>query len=238
MLTQTLQVMVANLRSEAGHSTNVAQGLNSEATLKYLLARTQEELWTAFIWPELKVRGMVPLVAGQYTYAYLSTTAFGTIREMWALSSPNGSSFVPVTHGFPSEDMILPGFTNSERSDPVQYWEHEDNTAPDGHFRVWPTPNKAGLSLRLVGQGDLAPFVANTDRCTLDATCILLFAAAELLARSKAEDAANKLQKAQRHLVKLLGAQVSAKNKISTVGSRSPGVAGNYVGRTQILGYP
>ena len=42
---------------------------------------------------------------------------------------------------------------------------------------------------------------------------------------TKAEDAANKVQKAQRHLTKLLGNQVSAKNKISVYGTAAPGSA-------------
>ena len=71
--TQTLQEMVANLRAEAGHSRDIAQGTNTEPTLKYILKRTQEELWTAFIWPELMLRDDRPMVAGTYLYDYGTT---------------------------------------------------------------------------------------------------------------------------------------------------------------------
>ena len=65
MHTEQLSVLVKNLRAEAGHSLSVAQGLNQVETLKYLCARTQEELWTAFVWPELTVRANVQMAAGQ-----------------------------------------------------------------------------------------------------------------------------------------------------------------------------
>ncbi len=216
--TQTLQEMVSNLRAEAGHSLSVAQGVNSEATLKYILKRTQEELWTAFVWPELALRDDRPMNAGAYTYDYGTMLKFDAIREAWAAPA-NGDSWRPVTYGV-TEDMLLPQSQyNSSNSDPVQNWE-----AYGSQYRVWPTP-QTQTWLRFKGNKELGPLIANSDSSTLDATVIILFAASELLARSKAEDAANKLQKAQRHLTKLLGNQVSAKNKISTFGSLAP--AGN-----------
>lgn len=216
--TQTLQEMVANLRSEAGHSRDITQGTNAEPTLKYILKRTQEELWTAFIWPELALRDDRPMVAGTYLYDYGTTLKFDQIREAYSTSTGNNSGrWNSVVYGI-GEAKIVPGVSgaNTNTSDPVQFWE-----AAGDKFRVWPTPNSATY-LRFKGNRELNPLVSNSDPSTLDATLIILFAASELLARSKAEDAANKLQKAQRHLTKLLGNQVSAKNKISTLGGSSP----------------
>jgi hypothetical protein len=90
------------------------------------------------------------------------------------------------------------------------------------NFRVFPTPDTSSGWIRFKGNRALAPFLVDTDVSTLDATVVVLFAAAELLARAKAEDAANKMQKAQRHLTKLLGNKISAKNKITTLGGGSP----------------
>lgn len=227
--TQTLQEMVSNLRAEAGHSLSIAQGINTEQTLKYLLKRTQEELWTAFIWPELTVRDDRPLLAGQYDYDYGVNLKFDAIREAWA-AQPGSATWTPVTYGIGEELLAAGSGLNSTASDPVQAWE-----ANGSKFRVWPTPVSGGW-LRFKGNRELQPLVANSDSCTLDATVIILFTASELLARSKSEDAANKLQKAQRHLTKLQGNQVSAKNKISTYGAWSPGGYG--VGNTVIIGLP
>jgi hypothetical protein len=220
MLTQTLLLMVSNLRSEAGHSTRVEQGLNTVDTLKYLLRRTQEELWTAFVWPELQVRADVPLTPGTYLYSYDTRMQFDNVREVWAANG-SGSSWSVVDYGISEDKRQVGTQLNSSTGDPVQYWESENPATGSPQFRVWPTPQTAGF-LRMKGNRGLKALTADADVSTLDATCIILFAAAELLARSKAEDAANKLQKAQRHLTKLLGNQVNAKNKISTYGSMAP----------------
>jgi len=214
--TQTLLEMVNNLRAEAGHSLATAQGVNAEATLKYLLKRTQEELWQAFSWPEMAIRDDRILSPGVFIYDYGLSLKFDAIREAWS-SSDSSSQWEPVGYGI-SEDKLSPGTAlNTSRSDPVKVWE-----AANTQFRVWPTPDTAAY-LRFKGNRELQPLIANGDSCTLDATVIILFAASELLARSKAEDAPNKLQKAQRHLNKLLGNQISGKNKMSTYGSMSPG---------------
>jgi hypothetical protein len=226
--TQTLQEMVANLRAEAGHSLSVAQGVNTEATLKYLLKRTQEELWTAFVWPELMIRDDRPLSPGAFLYTYGVNLKFDAIREAWSVAA-NGTNWSPVGYGIGEDKLVPVSNINSARSDPVQLWE-----SAGAQFRVWPTPDSASF-LRFKGNRELDPFVSTTDSCTIDATCIILFAASELLARSKAEDAANKLQKAQRHLTKLLGNQVSGKNKVSTYGTYAP----NGGTRPEIVaGYP
>ena len=220
MLTQTLALMVSNLRSEAGHSTAVSQGLNSVASLKYLLARTQEELWTAFTWPELTFRGDIVMLPGTYLYNFDTRLGFDQIREVWAANGSN-SSWSSVDYGIGEDKRAVGTLANTSTGDPVRYWEADNPVVGTTQFRVWPTPQTSGY-LRMKGNRGLKPLVADADVSTLDATCIILFAAAELLGRAKAEDAANKLQKAQRHLVKLLGNQVSAKNKISTYGSMAP----------------
>jgi len=220
MLTQTLLEMTKNLRSEAGHSTAVAQGLNSVETLKYLLKRTQEELWTAFTWPELTERADIAISPGTYLYSYDTTMQFDCIREVYAANG-SGTSWSRVDYGISEDKRKVGSALNTSTGDPVRYWESENPTSGTAQFRVWPTPQTTGW-LRMKGNRSLKALVADADTSTLDATCIILFAASELLARAKAEDAANKLQKAQRHLQKLLGNQVSAKNKVSTFGSMAP----------------
>src|SRR5262245_44885295 len=138
--TQQLQVMVKNLRAECGHALSVAQGVNQIDTLKYLLARTQEELWVAFVWPDLTLRVETAMVAGQYLYPYPATMDFDQIREVWGLSPPGGnSSWHVVDYGI-GEDKILAGGANASRSDPVVLWGVESGT----QFRVYPTPDSNG----------------------------------------------------------------------------------------------
>lgn len=224
MATELLSVMVRNLRAECGHSLSAIQGTNQIDTLKYLLARTQEELWTAFVWPELNFRRNINLVSGQYLYDFASDMPFDQIRESYT-AQPSSNEWTELDYGI-SEDRIKPDDTNTERSDPIRAWDVENRT----QFRVWPTPNSNGGVLRFKGNSPLDPFVQDADRSTLDDTVIVLFAAADLLARAKAEDAPAKQQKAQRHLTKLLANRISAKQKVSTVGGGAPGInsrAGN-----------
>lgn len=212
MATDQLQNMVRALRAEAGHSLGVATGQNQLETLKYLIKRTQIELWTAFVWPDLKLRYNVPMIPGLYHYDFPPSMGFDQIRESW-WAQASSAEWWQVGYGI-NEGMIRGDGANSASGDPVQYWDTDEG----GQIRVWPTPSSAGF-LRLVGNQALAPMVADSDVSTLDATLIVLFTASELLARSKAEDAAMKLQKAQRHLAKLLGNKISAKMKISTLGA-------------------
>lgn len=222
MRTQQLSVMVKNLRAECGHALTVAQGVNQYETLKYLLGRTQEELWTAFVWPDLIVRADVALTAGQYIYPFPVTPepmTYDMIRETWTAVA-DSTSWQMLSFGI-DEDMIQPGGDNTQRSDPVQSWDVEGPNS----FRVWPTPDVSGSYLRFKGMQQLATFTADSDSCTVDATAIILFTAADLLARAKAEDAATKMQKAQRHIAKVLGNKISAKNKVSTLGGGAPGAS-------------
>jgi|LakMenE18May11ns_1017448.scaffolds.fasta_scaffold9832882_2 hypothetical protein len=212
MATQTLAALVTAVRSESGHALTVSQGLNAVETLKHLIRRTEYELWVSFQWPHLKIRSQVITAPGQYLYEYPLELGFDQIREVWSVDD-NSSNWHPLEYGIP-EPCIKPDGKNSRTGVP-QLWEDGQE---DNKFRVWPTPDRKG-NIRVVGMRGLNNMIADTDFCTLDPILITLFVSAELLTRAKAEDAAGKLQKAQRHLQKLLGMRVSAKHKVSTFGS-------------------
>ena len=95
--------------------------------------------------------------------------------------------------------------------------ETTQQTQPAAQFEVWPTPARQGddasvspYSLRIEGNAPINALVEDTDICVIDATLIVLFAAAEILAQQKSESASLKLQKAnqyRRMLIARLGAQ-------------------------------
>lgn len=216
MATSTLSNLVTAVRAEAGHALSASQGVNVLETLKYLIARTQFELWTAFQWPTLTIRSDMTANVGQYIYEYPAEMGYDQIRAVFY--GPAGLlRWSPMEFQIP-EECIAVGGQNTLLGPRAQFWDVHDET----HFRIWPTPNAAG-TLRLRGMKKLAPLVDDTDYCTLDPTLIVLMVSAELLTRAKASDAEAKTQKAQRHLQKLLGDKISAKNKVSTFGaSRRP----------------
>jgi hypothetical protein len=230
----SLSTLVSMVRAEAGHSLSVAQGLNTLDRLKHVIRRTQYELWTAFDWPQIATRWDVSIGANQADAAFPTDVEFDQIHTVWwtseAVSDPN---WTPVKFKIP-EDAIPPtGIAPSKGSRP-EFWDIvTDPASPHAtKIRVWPTPSKAGF-LRLKGQYKLNGMVEDTDTCTLDATLIALFAAAEIMGEAKNEGAGPKQQKAQRHLQKLLANTNSDKQKVSTFGSvRSPYVMSH---RTRIV---
>ena len=214
--TDTLANIVRAIRAEAGHSLSTTQGANTVDTLKYIAQRTQLNLWTAYQWPTLRIRSDVPTAGGQYLYEFASGFSFEQVREAWT-SQSNSYDWTPVAFGI-EENMIAPGGTNSQSGDNVQYWDVEG----DNQFRIWPTPVSSNYTVRFKGLRQLDVFLADADMSTLDATAITLMSAAELLARAKAEDAPMKLDKAQKYILTLLGNSISAKRRVSTLGSNPP----------------
>lgn len=214
--TDTLTNCVYGLRAEVGHSLNAAQGTNTVDVLKYLLKRTQQDLWTNTNWPTLKISADVPMAAGQYLYAFPTGFSFEQVGEVWT-SISTGYNWQPVGYGI-NDSMIKPGGGNSQIGDNVQFWDVEGDT----QFRIWPTPATANYTVRFNGQRLLGPFIADSDMSTLDSTLIVLFTAAEVLARAKAEDASLKLQKAQKYMNNLLINSITSKRKVSTLASGAP----------------
>jgi hypothetical protein len=214
MQTDTLANCVYALRAEAGHSLSSAQGQNLVDVLKYLLKRSQQELWTAYQWPTLMQSGDTQMVAGQYLYNYPAGFDFEAIRQSYTAPA-SSSQWLPLAYGI-DETYIMPGGANSQSGDGPQLWRPELDK-----FRVWPTPISANNWTRFRGMKPLNAFIADSDVSTLDAMAIVLFAATEVLTRSKAADAPAKLKKAQNHLTVILGNTVSAKRRVSTLGATS-----------------
>ena len=185
MITAQLQVMVRNLRAEGGHTLSVAQGVNQSRDAEIPACRTQEELWTAFVWPELKLR-VHRCWRRQYLYPYHADMPYDCIREAW--TSPAGDTADPTGR--------RSNTASATRTDPAG--RHQQRARRPGRSSGTSTdandlPRLADAEhlgrLRFVGQKTLSRSLADSDVSTLDATAIVLFAAADLLARAKAEDA-------------------------------------------------
>jgi hypothetical protein len=113
----------------------------------------------------------------------------------------------------------------------ASYDEINNVTHAADQFEVWPIPTvtpPAAYSLRIEGNAPLNPLIADTDTCIIDATLIVLMAAAEILAVQKSEGAAMKLQKAntyRRMLVSRLGAQQRSMRSLSMDGGHMGALA-------------
>lgn len=210
MFTATLSQLVTMVRAEAGYALSVAQGLNTVETLKHIIRRTEIELWEAFPWDLLTIRAELPTPVGVYLFDFPADMNYDQVRQVYWTS---GDKFGDPLSPHICEEHIIVGGANSTKGSP-QEWQLQGD-----QLRVWPTPSVPG-TLRLKGQKYLNELVDEADTCTLDATMISLFAAAEVLERAGAKDAQGKMQKAQRHLAKLRGNQ--NKVKVSTFGAGRP----------------
>ena len=92
------------------------------------------------------------------------------------------------------------------------------------------------FSIRIEGNAPLNPLIEDTDTCVIDATLIVLMAAAEILAVQKSEGAAMKLQKVnayRRMLIARLGAQQRNMRSLSADG----GMMGSIHGGARLTPY-
>lgn len=189
----TLSTLVDNLRAEIGASTNVGQGVNNLPALQQVLRRNQERLWNEYNWPHLMIDRDETMVAGERYYTFDPDIDYNRIVGAWVKYS---NVFEPIGYGF---NPTIYSAVNSEtgaKSDPVQLWRHYEGN----QFEVWPVPSgNTSQILRFRAVKKLSPLLANSDTADLDDHLIVLFSAAEILARLKAQDAQAKLQLAQSH---------------------------------------
>ncbi len=193
----TLNDLVKMLRAELGISTNQSMGINQAEPLQYVLARTQRFYYEDHDWPQFIIDRDEDLLAGERYYTFNSDVNFDRIYGAWILWS---GDWYPIKYGISPADYNAFDSEAEEGSDPVQKWYHYE----DNQFEVWPLPQtESTLRFRCIKQ--LPPLIAGTDTCALDADLIVLFAAAELLARDGKKDAQFKLAAAQRKYNQLKG---------------------------------
>jgi hypothetical protein len=201
------------LLAETFQSLSPAQTTSSTPFYNYQLDRVQREQWNLIEWPHLTIYKDVPMVQGQRYYSYPVELPFDSIFRIWW---PQGVNWVPLDYGINPQTYATMGGENVQAWPPrrwrncASYDEVNNVTTPAAQFEVWPVPSGQPFSLRIEGIAPLNPLVEDTDVCVIDATLIVLMAAAEILSVQKSEGAAIKLQKAnayRRMLIARLGAQ-------------------------------
>lgn len=210
----TLGAMVQMFRFETGQSMQLAQGVQTREHVKHALNRVQEQLYNDFDWPILRVYRTENILAGERIYSWPSDITVEDVRQLY---DHYNNYYTPVGYGVEVEDRNA--WETDQRSDPILKWRIVDAR----QYEVWPTP-ASPRTLYIYGYLGYVPMRLDSDRCILDDNMIVLFAAAEWLARNKMADASAKLQAAQRIRQRLQGRQVSDKrrNVISLVGGVSP----------------
>jgi hypothetical protein len=193
-----LQEVVAQLRAETGRNQNVAVGVSELDNLKEQIRRIQEMLYDEYDWPFLTVERSISLQAGQRFYDFPSDLNYDRIN---VVKFKYNNVYVEVERGITFDDYSIYDSTLGERSSPLLKWDVR-NTGVIEQLEAWPIPNDDG-SLHFFGTKKLSALVNDDDRLDLDDRMVVLFAAAEILARQKSPDARNKLDLANARLLKL-----------------------------------
>jgi hypothetical protein len=204
-----LSSLVDALRAEIGASTNVAMGVNTLPNLKQLLNRVQQQLWESFDWPFAFVERDEQMVANQRYYTFDSDIDFGRIVSAHVKYS---SSWRPMLYGIGVDQYNSSDPSEGDKQDPPTNWRHYEGN----QFEVWPMPSSDECVIRFKAIKKCPKLVNDSDVALLDDNLIVLFAAAELLAKAKSEDAQAKLQVAQQLHQKLKGQGI--KNDVFTLG--------------------
>jgi hypothetical protein len=213
------------LMAETFQSLSPNQTTSSLPFYNYQLDRVQREQWNDIEWPHLTIYKDVPMATGQRYYDYPPQLPFDSIFRMWW---PQGVNWVPLDYGINPQTYAAMGGELVQAWPPRRwrncavYDETSGQTQPAAQFEVWPIPPpNQPYSLRIEGNAPLNPLIEDTDICVIDATLIVLFAAAEILAGQKSESASLKLQKAnqyRRMLIARLGAQQRSMKSLSRDG--------------------
>ena len=176
-----LQQLVADFRAEAGLSTRAEVGVDHLDGVKHLLRRAQEMLYDSYDWPHLrKVFPKIQLSAGQVLYDLPAGLDYTRVEDVvvWHDDTPRRLS----------RGIDLLDYGDDERSDPACKYDIRES-GQTAQIEVWPTPLTNTQQLQIQGVRKLAPLIEDTDVCDMDATAVVLFAAADYLAGVKAANA-------------------------------------------------
>lgn len=214
-----LTVLIEDLRSEVGHSLQASLGKATRDVLINTLQRTQKRLWNDYSWPFLSVRRDINTAAGQRYYDVPSDMVFERIERVefkW------GDQWHKIEYGIGAPEYNQYDSDQDVRSYPVYRYDAYENN----QIELWPIPNDntntttGSGKIRIHGIKNLSTFISDSDTADLDDQLIILYAAAEILARQKQPDAQNKLAQANAHYARLKAR--SSKSEMFIIGGEIP----------------
>ena len=198
-----LSVLYTMLQAELGEN---SQFSNTQARYYQLLSHKQMWLANKYDFPFLEDRFDVAVPGGS---RYLSFPTIDNEGVTIAMNLERGylverfwdNEWEELMYGIGSNEF---NYLNSDQvgqtQDPIQNWRWSQ----EGQFEIWPI-NVMAQAIRFTGQRALDPLVSGSDTADLDDLTIVLFVAADILARSKQADAKLKLDEANARLLEQRG---------------------------------
>jgi len=195
----SLEVLTDMLRAEIGDLTDVSVGTANLPQLKQVLRRTQRLLYNRYDWPFLKHMPYLDCANGQRYYD--APTGLNMERiinaAVWYGNVPS-----PISRGIGVEDYQSYDSDGGIKASPVRKWDWKyvaEAPGPGDMIELWPIPDNNNDRIQFTGLRPLNALTSDSDTADLDDDLIVLFAAAEMLANRKAEDAGAKLTAARDH---------------------------------------
>lgn len=200
--------LISKLRAEIGRSTNVSVGVDDAPSLIAIMQRTQETLYDDYDWPHLRVTfPAITLNAGQRYYDLPDELNYDRIEDV--AIRINGLP-VPFRQGIDFNCYAVFDSDAGVRSNPAQRWDIRSVEDAE-QIEVWPIPSDSANSMQFKGIRKLRPLVDAGDVCDIDDRLIVLFSAAELLAKDESPAANIKLKAAQQLYSRLKGRSAGAR---------------------------
>ena len=198
----TLGELIDDVRAEAGHSLQANLGTAMRDVLIKIIQRQQRRLWEDFDWTFLRVERDIPVQAGLRYYNFPTDL---TIERLEKVEFKWDDRWHKLDYGIGPTQYDQFDSDRDVRSWPLYRWQEHEND----QIEVWPIPSQNGSGspltgvVRFTGIRKLRPLVAESDVADLDDTLLVLYSAAEILAREKANDAGLKMQLAEAHYRRL-----------------------------------
>lgn len=195
----TLGQLVEMVRDECGISSNSSRGNDQLGYITRLIKRQYEFLCDEYDWSFLRVdndEATKTLEAGERYYDFPVEMDTKNTIECWHFY---GNVWVKLDYGITMEDYTAMNPETDQRGDPTLKWRIKDGD----QFEVWPLPASDGNLVRFTGTRRPTPLTANNSRCDMDDLCVVLFVAAEILAKQDQKDAPLKLAAAKARLAKM-----------------------------------
>lgn len=193
--------LIAKLRAETGRTQTVSVGVDEVENLKVILQRVQEQLYDDYEWPHMRVQRTVALAAGQRYYDFPTDLNMDRIQD---IKLNYNSVYQKIQRGITLEDYSSfdSNATVPDRSSPALKWDSRDAGTGE-QMEIWPIPSDNIQKIYFFGTKKLGNLIQESDTADLDDVLIVLYAAAEILARQGSKDAQAKLEQANKRLMTL-----------------------------------
>lgn len=205
--------VIEMLRDECGGSSASSRSNDFLAYLKRIVNRQYEFLFDDFDWTFLRIdndEATKALQAGSRYYDFPVAMDLETTLEA---DTFYGNIWIPLAYGISPEDYNAMNPELNQRADPQLKWRVVTDAAGAVQFEVWPLPASNGNLVRFRGRRKFVRLVNDTDICHVDDQLVVLYSAAEVLAKKSQKDAELKLAMGKARLAQMR-AEGSDRNRV------------------------